>query len=111
AADFPLPSDVATLGDPAGEIVVADIEGFARAVWNGAEVIDQRLDPTAAEARAAQSESGYRVVVTARSYLRDVFLAVDRVDARATVDRGLVTLLAGESTTFHITSDAVVDPE
>jgi beta-mannosidase len=34
--------------------------------------------------------------------LRDLTLLVDKVDPAATVDRGLVTLLPGESTTFRV---------
>jgi beta-mannosidase len=72
--------------------------------------MQQRLDPDTAQVTTTRTENGYRVVVTARSYVRDAFLAVDRVDARASADNGLVTLLAGESITFHVTSDADVDP-
>jgi beta-mannosidase len=107
---IPLPAEIAELGDAASEIVVAEVDGFARAIWNGAEVAGQRLDPAAAQASAVLTEGGYAVTVTARSYLRDVFVAVDRVDPDATVDAGLVTLLAGESATFHITGELEVDP-
>ena len=89
---------------------MAVVDGFVRAVWNGAEVVGQSLDPEAVQASAVRTENGYRIAVTARSYARDVFLAVDRVDAAATVDHGLVTLLAGETTTFHVSSSADVDP-
>ncbi|WP_022901097.1 glycoside hydrolase family 2 protein [Humibacter albus] len=107
---FPVPASVADFGDPSSEVVVATVDGFGRALWNDAEVAGQRLDPAAADVEAALTERGYRVTVSARSYLRDVFLAVDRVDARATVDNGLVTLLPGESVTFRVSSDAEVDP-
>jgi beta-mannosidase len=110
AIAIPLPAEIADLGDAAAEIVVAEIDGFPRAVWNGAEVAQQRLDPDAAQASATRTEGGYAVTVTARSYLRDVFLAVDRVDPVATVDTGLVTLLAGESATFHIAGELETDP-
>ncbi|GAB3609347.1 glycoside hydrolase family 2 protein [Humibacter ginsengiterrae] len=109
-ATYRLPSEVAAVGDPKAEIVVAVVDGFPRAVWNAAEVVQQLLDPEAAQASAVRTENGYRVAVTARSYLRDAFLAVDRVDAVATVDQGLVTLLPGETTTFHVASSADVDP-
>ena len=48
--------------------------------------------------------------MTARSYARDVTLLVDVLDPRATVDHGLVTLLAGESATFRVEGAADVDP-
>ena len=42
------------------------------------------------------------VTVTAQVLLRDVTLLVDKVHPHATVDRGLVTLLPGESATFRV---------
>jgi beta-mannosidase len=109
-ASFELAAAVAAFGDASREVIVATIDGFERAIHNGAEVVQQRLDPDTAQVTTTRTENGYRVVVTARSYVRDAFLAVDRVDARASADNGLVTLLAGESITFHVTSDADVDP-
>ena len=40
--------------------------------------------------------------VTARTLLRDVTLLADKLDPDAVVDDALVTLLAGESATFHV---------
>jgi beta-mannosidase len=115
AATLALPAAVAEFGDATGEILLASAvnagTGFARAVLNGAEVVDQRLDPHPLDAAATRVDGGYSVTVTARSFVRDVFIAVDRVDPRATVDAGLVSLLAGESATFAIASAAAVDPE
>ena len=48
--------------------------------------------------------------MTARSYVRDVMLQIDRVDPQATVDSCLVTLLPDETVQFHITSSVRVDP-
>ena len=44
--------------------------------------------------------------MTAKDYVRDLFVMVDKVDPKATVDEGLVSLLPGESVTFHITTGA-----
>ncbi|QDZ15120.1 glycoside hydrolase family 2 protein [Humibacter ginsenosidimutans] len=107
---YALPSEVAAIGDAGDELVVADLDGFGRAVHDGADVIAQRLAPDAAEASAVRTEGGYRVSVRARSYLRDVFLAVDRLDPAARVDAGLVSLLAGEVAVFHVASEADLDP-
>ncbi|MDF2919899.1 MAG: beta-mannosidase, partial [Microbacterium sp.] len=49
--------------------------------------------------------------VTAGSLVKDLVLQVDRVDATARVDRGLVTLLPGESAAFTITAPAGIDPQ
>jgi beta-mannosidase len=112
-----LPAEIAAIDDPAREIIVAsaadEASGFAPAIWNPVEVVDQALaaESAALDARAERTEGGYAVTVTARSYVRDVFLQVDRVDPRARVDRGLVTLLAGQSARFEIASSAHVDPD
>jgi beta-mannosidase len=114
AATVELPAQVAAVADAEGEIIVARTvqaaSGFAPAIWNPAEIVDQALAVDALEARAERTEGGYAVTVTARSYVRDVFLQVDRVDPRARVDRGLVTLLAGQAARFEIASEAEVDP-
>ncbi len=46
----------------------------------------------------------------AESFARDVAILADRVAPDAVVDDMLVPMLAGESHTFHISTDAVVDP-
>ena len=113
AASYQLSTGVAKFGDPAGELIIAraqDGSGFAAAILDGAEVVYQRLDPDPVEASASIADGGYEVIVTARSYARDVFLQADRVDPAAAVDRGLVSLPAGQTAVFHITSRAQVDP-
>ncbi len=105
-----LPEEIAAFGDRGSEVIEIVLGGFGRTVFNPADVVDQRLDAFALEASAVRTEQGYRVVVSARSYARDVFLAVDRVDPCATVDAGLVSLLAGESATFHVMSAVDVEP-
>ena len=49
--------------------------------------------------------------VTARTLQRDVTLLADKVDPAAVVDDAMITLLAGESATFHVRSEVEVDPE
>ncbi|UOE43041.1 glycoside hydrolase family 2 protein [Agromyces larvae] len=100
-ARLPLPESVTATGDPAGEVlVVTPADGYDRALWNFAEVVDQRLDPDAVELVA----DGASIVATARSYVRDLTLLVDKVDAAWHVDAGLVTLLPGEPATFTVTA-------
>lgn len=115
-----LDETVATFGDPNGEILVAtpvaaaadgDCGGeFARAIYNPADVIDQSLDREPIEATVTAAGDGYALTVTAKAYARDVFCMVDKVDQAATIDGGLVTLLPGESVTWHITAAAGLDP-
>jgi beta-mannosidase len=111
-----LPAEVAGITDARREMIVAEPAGgdpgFAPALWNPAEVVEQALaGPAAAyDARAERTGEGYAVTVTARSYVRDVFLQADRVDPEARVDRGLVTLLPGRLARFEITSKLDTDP-
>ncbi|ROS21563.1 beta-mannosidase [Rathayibacter sp. PhB127] len=110
AETLTLPEDVAAVGDPADEIVVVDVPGAARALWNPAEVVDQHLDPDPVSVSAEAVDGGFEVTVTAHAFARDVALLVDLVDPRATVDTALVTLLAGEAAVFHVTGAAGADP-
>jgi beta-mannosidase len=113
AATLSLPSTIATFADPATELIVAAFEpgtGFADAIWNGAEVIDQELDVSPVVATAIAVAGGYEILVTATSYARDIVLLADRVDPAASVDTGLVTLRAGDSHVFRVTSAKRVEP-
>lgn len=111
-------SDVAATDDAAGEVLVAEVtgadgaeSGFARATFDFAEVVNQGLDAEALTATASAVDGGYLVEVTALSYVRDIFLQVDRADSLARVDKGLVTLLPGESTRLRVTSEEALNPE
>jgi beta-mannosidase len=111
AATIAVPDSLGTAVESSREILVATpVEAFERAIWNFAEVVDQELDPSAAEAGAVAVDGGYEVTVTARSYLRDVALQADRIDVSSRVDTALVTLLAGESASFFVRSSVSVDP-
>ncbi|HUC21658.1 MAG TPA: glycoside hydrolase family 2 protein [Streptosporangiaceae bacterium] len=114
AASYELPARVAEFGDVAGELIIAcaeDGSGFGAAILDGADVVRQRLDPDPLTASAAHVDGGYEVTVTARSYARDVFLQADRVDPAASVDRGLVSLPAGQTAVFRIASQAEAEPD
>ena len=111
-AELALDAAVAGFGDPNGEIIVATPSdaAFARAVYNGAEVIDQQLDRAPLAASATAVDGGYELTVTAKAYARDVFCMVDKVDQDARISGGMVPLLPGESVTWRIASGAAVDP-
>jgi beta-mannosidase len=49
--------------------------------------------------------TGLRMTVTAMSLVKDIVIQADRLDAAASVDRGLVTLVAGASAVFTITGE------
>jgi len=113
-ATIALDPELTEYADAAGEIVTARLDGFATAVHNPVELVAQRLDPDPLDVdilRAADEPGVTLVQVTARAYVRDITLLVDRYSADATVDRGLVTLLAGESAVFRVRSAGGGEPE
>lgn len=111
AVTVPVPASVAAASDPARELVVAEVSTGERTLWFFAEDPDLALDRSGFEAIAVATGAGYEVRVTAQALVKDLVLQVDRVDEGARVDRGLVTLLAGESATFAITAPAGLDPQ
>ncbi|MEK0305942.1 glycoside hydrolase family 2 protein [Bifidobacterium favimelis] len=110
-----LDPQVATCDDPARQVLVAspadDRQGpFSRVIYNPAEVVDQALDPSPLQGHVEAVEHGYRLTLDARSYARDIFCMVDKVDPQARIDGGMDTLLPGESLVWSISTEAVVDP-
>ena len=104
-----LPATLTGAADPTSEVLVVDA-GDTRALWFFAEDKDLALRPGLA-ARAERTGDGYAVHVTAHSLQRDVTLLADKVDPGAVVDDALLTVLAGETATFRVSSTADVDPE
>ena len=51
----------------------------------------------ALSAAAVAVEDGVELTVTAKSYVRDLFCMADKVDAKASVAEGMVSLLPGVS--------------
>lgn len=124
SATIAIPAEVAEATDAAGELLVASI-GDVRGLWWFAEPRDSRLaaadlavEVGAGEVLAVEvgagdhAAPGVVVTVTARgSVVRDLTLLVDRLDPRASVDSGLVTLLPGESWTFVVCGVDALDPD
>jgi beta-mannosidase len=106
---FALPDDVATPDDPNRELIVVD-SPIGRAWWFFAEDRDIAYPRADFYSRVDTVADGLRVTVTARTILRDLTLFPDRLDAQATVDDALVTLLPGESTVFTVRTRAPLDP-
>jgi beta-mannosidase len=105
-----LPADVATAGDPGGEVLVVG-EGAGRAVWWWAEDVDLPLEQRWADVRVEPTDQGFSVHVTAEALAKDVCLLVDKAHPDAVVDDALVTLLPGESHTFTVRCPSDVDPD
>jgi len=97
----PVPSELAAPDDERREALVARFGG-ATTVRLFVEDVDADLDPEPLEVEVSPTAGGHRVQVRARSLARDVTLLADRLDPEAVVDDALVTLTAGESTTFHL---------
>jgi beta-mannosidase len=104
-----LPDDVAGSDDPTRELLVVDSPA-GRAWWFFTEDRDIAYPPAGFDATVDPTADGLRVTVTARTILRDLTLFPDRLDAEATVDDALVTLLPGESAVFTVRTKAPLDP-
>lgn len=115
AATVTIPVDVASFGDRACEVLVATADdpdsGVGPALLHGADVVDQNLDPSPLHVEAVSGADGCLLKVTALSLARDIFCHVDAVDPCARVDEGMVTLRAGQSITFRITTPAPADAD
>ncbi|GIH06260.1 beta-mannosidase [Rhizocola hellebori] len=109
SATVRLPADVCMPGDPKGELLVAETEGY-RTFHFFAEDRELAYPAAAYQADAEPVHGGMKVTVTARTILRDLCLFPDRLDPASTVDNALVTLLAGQTTTFFVRTDQSLDP-
>jgi beta-mannosidase len=109
ATTMMLPTEMTTTDRPALELILADA-GDDRAWWHFAEDIDTVLPPADLETTVEGAEGGYRVIVTARTMVRDLALLVDRLAPDAVVDDMLVTLLPGDTTVFHVQTTASLSP-
>jgi len=115
-----LPADVATPGDPCGEVLVVTAQdsgamapGDPRGLWFFVEDRDLALVGDAVTATAEETDDGHLVHVVhveATALVKDLALLVDVLDPGAVVDDMLITLLPGERATFRVTG-TVVDPQ
>ena len=108
-ATWTLPRSLVAPNDPARELIVAGT-GADRALWQFCEDVDAKLPEPRLSPRIEAIATGYRVMVTADTYVRDLTVLADRVAGDAYVDTALVTLLPGESATFDIRTGAAVEP-
>ncbi|MEV6929784.1 glycoside hydrolase family 2 protein [Dactylosporangium sp. NPDC051485] len=105
AVAVPIPPDVATPVDAAGELLVA-----GNAFWFFAEDVDLQYPAPRYRIAASPTADGVRLEVTAASLLRDLTVFPDRLDPAATVDEQLVTLLPGETAVFQVRGVCETDP-
>lgn len=83
------------------EFLIADADGL-RALHTPVRDKDFAYPVPAHEVDVVRHEDRVDVVVTARTLLRDLLLQADRLAPTAMADRGLVTLLPGESVTIGV---------
>ncbi|MFC4011960.1 glycoside hydrolase family 2 TIM barrel-domain containing protein [Nonomuraea purpurea] len=91
------------------EVLTAELGG-KRALFVLAEDTAVAYPPAAFTAGVERADGGLAVTVTATTVLRELALFPDRLDPAASVDDQLVTLLPGESVTFHVATERDLDP-
>ena len=113
ATTIRIDDEVLATASPTEEYVVAEEESGGAAYWYFVEDPELRLasPAEAVDVVAERSGSGFSVLVSASSLVKDLTLFPDRLDPEAGVDTALVTLQAGQSHTFSVTSQrADLDP-
>ncbi len=104
SATVALGPDLAQPGDAAAELLVADVDGAARAFRYFAVDRELAYPRPRLETKAVPLDGGdVEVTVTTDAFVRDLTLHADRLGAGAAVGEALVTLLPGESATFRLT--------
>lgn len=76
----------------------------ARALHFFSDYKYSRLAQPSFESSLEKTANGLTLTITAQSVIRDLTLMIDKLDPLATVDKGLVTLLPGESFSFEVTT-------
>ena len=104
-----LDAGVALTSDATHEVLTADSDHTRRAYWYFVEDLHLALEPPAMASRVQRTATGYAIELTADSYLKDIVVNPDRLDADATVDTMLLTLLPGETTVISVTTAQDLD--
>ncbi|MFG1808000.1 glycoside hydrolase family 2 protein [Streptomyces sp. NPDC049040] len=101
-AQIDLPADVLPAAGSGKELLTVRV-GDLRAFWFPVRDKDFGYpEPSWDVAVAVHPDGTAEVTVTARTLLRDLLLQADRLGPGATADRGLTTLLPGESVTITV---------
>jgi beta-mannosidase len=102
AVTVALPAALVTPDSPEAEFLQVGTDAH----WYFREDTALHLVPTSAAVSATteRTADGWVVRVVANALVKDLCLFPDRLDAAARVDTGMVTLAAGESHTFVVTS-------
>jgi beta-mannosidase len=109
-SDVEVPVGVATASDPRRELLVVTA-GDRIAFWFYREDKDIDYLPAVFDVEVVRDSDSHVVRVTARTFLRDLTLFVDRIHPDAEVDSMLVTLLPGQTHDFHVRGVGVLSAE
>jgi beta-mannosidase len=106
ATAITIDEDVLSPSSPTEEYLVAEAETAGAAYWYFVEDPELRLaaPADALDVAAERTDSGFSVRASASSLVKDLTVFPDRLDPAATVDSALVTLQAGQSHTFRVSS-------
>ncbi|MEX0775868.1 MAG: glycoside hydrolase family 2 TIM barrel-domain containing protein [Phycisphaeraceae bacterium] len=124
---LPIPPNIAAPHDAASESIVAQIDDAkpghapspglagdqppAPVFWFFDVDRNLRYPLPKFDTDLAQRGTEYHLTVTARSLLRDLCVFADRLDPNATVSEQMITLLPGDSFTFVIESEELLDKD
>lgn len=102
--------DIASPDNKAVEFIVAGFDGL-RATWFFD--VDKNLAYPKLQFDADLTKDGsiYRLMISAKTLLRDMVIFADRLDGNAKVNDQLITLLPGETFVFEIESDQCLTRE
>ena len=85
--------------------LVASFAG-KRAIWFFADYRHLKLASVDIDTELATTPTGFQLKIKAKNLIRDLLVMIDKIDPDASIDKGLVTLLPGESALFEIQSKA-----
>jgi beta-mannosidase len=85
--------------------LVASFAG-KRAIWFFVDYKHSKLTSAAMDIELATTTNGFQLKIEARNLIRDLLVMIDKLDPDASIDKGLITLLPGESALFEIQSKA-----
>lgn len=106
--EIPLPRELRETDQPSTAVLLVRGDGMGtggRLLYFFGEDKDRITAPARILAGAVAVPGGFAVTVTGLTIVRDLVLQVDRLDPAATVSEQCVSLLPGESHTFHIRSE------
>jgi beta-mannosidase len=109
AARIPIPAEVAAVGDPADELLVAESAG-ERGLWFFTEPRDSALSEARLETEARAVDGGVEITVTAVDLVRELAVLADVAAPDAEADDMLLTLLPGERAVITVRTASGVDP-